>query len=96
MNKKDLLLAFCKKNGYDFSEVSHLDMTSGDYFQLIFPTPDENKINSMNEVNYLIDYLENLILDAEKEYQKRFDSNVLMIVDSNLVFCGWKKLERTH
>lgn len=94
MTKKDLLIALCKKNDYDYEEVSFIDMTKGEYFQLAFPTPDENKINSMNEVNYLIDYIENLILEAEKENDKRFNSNLYLIKNSNLVFGGWKQLEK--
>jgi hypothetical protein len=92
MTKKDLIIALCKKNDYEFEEIPFLDMTRYEYFQLIFPTPDENKINSMNEVNYLIDYIENLILDAEKENNKKFNSNLYMIKDSNLFFGGWKQL----
>jgi len=92
MNKKDLLIAFCKKNDYMFNEIPFVDMTKGEYFQLIFPTPDENKINSMTEVNYLIDFLENMILDIEKNNNKKFNSNVYFIKDSNLVFGGWKQL----
>jgi hypothetical protein len=91
MNKKELMIAFCKKNDYDFNEVSMIDITHGEYFQLIFPTPDENKINSMNEVNYLIDFLENLILEAEKEFNKKFNSEIFMIDDSKLIFGGWKQ-----
>lgn len=96
MTKKDLIIAFCKKNDYAFSEIPFVDMTRGEYFQLAFPTPDENKINSMNEVNYLIDYIENLILEAEKNSKKKFSSNIYMIKDSSLVFGGWKELAGTR
>jgi hypothetical protein len=91
MNKKELIIALCKKNDYTFNEVSMIDITHGEYFQLAFPTPDENKINSMNEVNYLIDFLENLILESEKEVDKKFNSEIFMIEDSKLVFGGWKQ-----
>ena len=92
MTKKDLVIALCKKNDFAFSEIPFVDMTRGEYFQLVFPTPDENKINSMVEVNHLIDFLENLILDAEKNNNKKFNSNIYIIKDSNLVFGGWKQL----
>lgn len=91
MTKKDLMIAFCKKNDYDFNEVTMLDVTHGEYFQIVFPTPDENKINSMNEVNYLIDFIENLIIDAEKEFDKKFNSEIYVIEDSKLIFGGWKQ-----
>jgi hypothetical protein len=45
----------------------------------------------MNEVNYLIDFLENLILEAEKEFNKKFNSEIFMIDDSKLIFGGWKQ-----
>lgn len=92
MTKKDLIIALCKKNDYAFSEIPFVDMTRGEYFQLVFPTPDENKINSMAEVNHLIDFLENLIDDTEKSNDKKFNSNLYLIKDSNLVFGGWKRL----
>lgn len=92
MTKKDLVIALCKKNDYAFNEIPFVDMTRGEYFQLIFPTPDENKINSMTEVNHLINFLENLIEDSEKNNDKKFNSNLYLIKDSNLVFGGWKHL----
>ena len=92
MTKKDLLIALCKKNDYAFNEIPFLDMTRGEYFQLAFPTPDENKINSMNEVNHLINFLENLIIETEKNNNKKFDSNLYLLKGSNLVFGGWKQL----
>jgi hypothetical protein len=94
MNKKDLIVALCKKNDYVFNEVSMIDMTHSEYFQLVFPTPDEEKINSMNEVNYLIDFLENLILETEKEFDKKFNSEIYLISDSKLIFGGWKQETR--
>jgi hypothetical protein len=92
MTKKDLLVALCKKNDYAFNEIPFVDMTRGEYFQISFPTPDENKINSMVEVNHLINFLENLINDIEINNDKKFNSNLYLIKDSNLVFGGWKQL----
>lgn len=92
MTKKDLIIAFCKKNDFGFNEIPSLDITRGEYFQLIFPTPDENKINSMEEVNHLIDFIETIISDVEKQNNKKFNSNIYMIKESNIVFGGWREL----
>lgn len=94
MTKKDLLIALCKKNDYYFEEVPFIDVTKGEYFQIVFSSPDEDSIRSMTDVNKLTDFIELLIDDAEKNYKKRFNERILMIEDSLLVFGEWKQLEK--
>ena len=94
MTKKDLIVALCKKNDYEFSEIELLDFTRGEYFQIPFSIPDEEEINSMNDVNKIVNGIELLIDESETNNKKKFNDHILMIKDSLLVFGEWKRLEK--
>ena len=94
MNKKDLIVALCKKNDFDFIEPEFLDITKNEYFQIAFNSPDEEKINSMNDVNKFVNFIEMIIDESEKIYKKKFNDRIFMIKDSLLVFGEWKELEK--
>lgn len=94
MNKKDLILTLCKKNDYEFYEVEFLDITKNEFFQIAFNSPDEEKINSMNDVNKIVNFIEMIIDESEKLNKKKFNDRILMIKDSLLFFGEWKQLEK--